>query len=77
MTNNKMKKFVESFKSFYDEPENKFITTDMIEDNAYLLIEQTKNGNAFWSGGDCDDKATVYDNIIEEYDNTNKRFLTG
>ena len=66
ITTQEMNEFVNDFKSFYDEPENKFITTDMIVNETNFLIEENNDGNYIWCGGDSDDRDTVYDNIIEE-----------
>ena len=62
-----MKEFVEYFKSFYDEDKDKFITTDMIVAEAEFLIEEDDAGYYVWCEGDSDDRATVYENIIEKH----------
>jgi signal transduction histidine kinase len=65
-----MQEFVEYFKDFYDtiEPvKSKFITTDMIVDEAEFLIEEDAAGNYVWCEGDSDDRATVYANIIDNH----------
>ena len=62
-----MKEFVEYFKSTYDEDKDKFITTDMIVDEAEFLIKEDAAGNYVWCEGDSDDRATVYENIINDH----------
>ena len=59
--------FVEYFKSFYDEAKDKFITTDMIVDEAEFLINEDADGYYDWNGGDSNDRTTVYENIMEEH----------
>ena len=63
-----MNEFVEYFKSFYDGDKDKWITTDMIVEQAELLIDEDADGYYDWGGGDSMDRETVYDNIIEEHE---------
>jgi len=62
-----MTEFVEYFKSFYDEDKDKFITTDMIVNEAEFLLEEDAAGYYDWCGGDSDDRATVYETIITDH----------
>ena len=62
-----MNEFVEYFKSFYDEDKDKWITTDMIVEQAEFLIEESDAGYYDWVGVDSMDREEVYGNIMEEH----------